>query len=296
MKDNSIQNGPVVIGGIGGSGTRVIAEILRNLNFYIGNDLNDSVDNLIYTLLFKRRKWFYKNRNNRKIIYRGLNILEKVMTGRRSFSVPEYIFILNAAVSMSRHGHNMERNGSGLWPMKRVAKIFNSVQFNIHTYAGWGWKEPNSHLLIDYMNDFFPNFKYIYATRNGLDMAFSQNQQQLFNWGPLFGVDLPKTDHDIPLASFRYWVKANRLALEKWENLGPKRFFWINYDQLCLDPKTEIRKLFSFLEVDVDEDIFRKCAELPKIASSTGRFKNHDISGFDHEDLMFLKSLNFEIY
>ena len=58
--------GPVVIGGVGGSGTRVIAEILRELKFFIGNDLNGPLDNLTYTLLFKRKKWYYKNYNNRK--------------------------------------------------------------------------------------------------------------------------------------------------------------------------------------------------------------------------------------
>ncbi len=48
------QNGPVVIGGVGGSGTRVVAAILSTLGFHLGNDLNESMDNLWTTLLFKR--------------------------------------------------------------------------------------------------------------------------------------------------------------------------------------------------------------------------------------------------
>ena len=45
---------PVVIGGIGGSGTRVVAGLLQQLGFDIGSDLNDSLDDLSFTALFKR--------------------------------------------------------------------------------------------------------------------------------------------------------------------------------------------------------------------------------------------------
>ena len=44
--------GPVAIGGVGGSGTRVIAEILIQLGFYIGSDLNSANDNLWFMLTY----------------------------------------------------------------------------------------------------------------------------------------------------------------------------------------------------------------------------------------------------
>src|SRR5580704_16555406 len=45
----------VAIGGVGGSGTRVGAALLQMLGYYIGDDLNEPLDNLWFTLLFKRR-------------------------------------------------------------------------------------------------------------------------------------------------------------------------------------------------------------------------------------------------
>ena len=45
---------PVVVGGIGGSGTRVFAQLLRDLGFDMGSDLNESLDDLGFTALFKR--------------------------------------------------------------------------------------------------------------------------------------------------------------------------------------------------------------------------------------------------
>jgi hypothetical protein len=45
----------LAIGGIGGSGTRIGAAFLQILGYYIGDDLNEPLDNLWLTLLFKRR-------------------------------------------------------------------------------------------------------------------------------------------------------------------------------------------------------------------------------------------------
>ena len=51
-----MKEGPVVIGGVGGSGTRLFATILKDLGFYLGADLNAAFDNLWFTLLFKRQE------------------------------------------------------------------------------------------------------------------------------------------------------------------------------------------------------------------------------------------------
>src|SRR5690625_1809266 len=46
---------PVAIGALGGSGTRMIAQFLRDAGYYLGDDLNTANDNLWFTLLFRRR-------------------------------------------------------------------------------------------------------------------------------------------------------------------------------------------------------------------------------------------------
>ncbi len=287
--------GPVVVGGVGGSGTRVIAEILSLLSFYLGNDLNGPKDFLLYTLLFKRKKWFYKNKTNEKLLRAGLQLLEKEVISHEPLSFNEISYLLNAIVSMSIHGHNHLGHGKYFWPLIRIKKMLFEKDIDLSRFNGWGWKEPNSHLLITQMDQYFENFKYIHTVRHGLDMAFSENQQQLYNWGPMFGVNLPKTSKEVPMASFQFWVKANRSALEKGKIMGPKKFLWINYDQLCINPEPQIRSLLSFLEIYPDELIVRKCAELPMVSESSGRFRNHDLDGFDDQNLMYLKSLGFVI-
>ena len=59
MKESNLLSShthPVVIGGVGGSGTRLIAQCLNELGFFLGPDLNEANDNLWFTLLFKRTR------------------------------------------------------------------------------------------------------------------------------------------------------------------------------------------------------------------------------------------------
>lgn len=286
--------GPIVIGGIGGSGTRVVAQILKELGIYIGTDLNEPLDNLSYTLLFKRPKWFYRNANNRNKIFRGLRILEKSMTNSNPrFTLSESIFLYKATVSMYRYGHNREGHGKGRWAIDRFRKIKEGqIGVNGNTIR-WGWKEPNSHLILPYLNEFFPDLKYIYVIRNGLDMAFSSNQQQLFNWGPMFGVDPPKREVDIPEASFRYWVEANKKVIEIGTKMGNDKFYLLNFDNICMDVETEINILLNFLNIEPNNETYNSLLNIPQFSSTMGRFREHEINWLGDEDLNFLQLIGF---
>ncbi len=59
MTERRNPNRPLVaIGGMGGSGTRLIARILVECGIYMGSDLNEALDNLVFTRLFKDPVWF----------------------------------------------------------------------------------------------------------------------------------------------------------------------------------------------------------------------------------------------
>jgi len=49
---------PLAIGGVGGSGTRIFAELLMRAGVAMGENLNVSNDNLDFTRCFKRKDWF----------------------------------------------------------------------------------------------------------------------------------------------------------------------------------------------------------------------------------------------
>ncbi|MEJ2189276.1 MAG: sulfotransferase [Acidobacteriota bacterium] len=287
--------GPVVIGGVGGSGTRVVAEITEALGYYLGDDLNSAKDNFWYTLLFKRPHWYRTHRDDKRQISTGLSLLSKLMMSREAPTPTELIFLVRAVVTMSLQGHDQRGSGRGFWPLVRLWRMLSVPKHHGNSYVGWGWKEPNSHLLISDLAAYFSECKYILTIRNGLDMAFSKNQQQLHNWGELYDVEAPASPADVPRVSLKYWVRANRSALEAGRALGRRRFDVVNFDRLCSHPASEIDKMVNFLGVSPDAAILKRVVSLPRTPASQGRYRGRDLRQFDDDDLAELENLGFSI-
>jgi hypothetical protein len=236
------------IGGLGGSGTRVVAQLFIERGIFMGDDLNASNDNLLFTRLFKNPEW-----------YRTASLEEK----RNQFQIFEK--------SMSLAGNFLG---------------------NI-----WGWKEPNTHLYLTELAEFLPDLKYIHVIRHGLDMAYSDNKAQLFNWGNEFGVEANAAEapDDLAVKNLEYWIRANRAATDKGDALFGNRFYLLNYDKLCENPKVEIKKVFDFLDIPLDEIALQKLALIPKVPASHERYRKHDISLFSHEQLDQVRAFGFTI-
>lgn len=295
MNKAELFRGPVIIGGVGGSGTRVIAEIVARFGYYLGDDLNSASDNLTYTLLFKRPAWFRKNYPVSRQFSTGFNILQKTLVTGKPFTIREKWFLRKAVNEMSKHGHNREGQGSGDWPRQRIEIIAKRRPLDNAKYCGWGWKEPNSHLALEAIQQHFTDFKYIHTIRHGLDMAYSSNQQQLYNWASLFGITVPEYPGDVPAASFRYWVEANRRVAEIGRKLGQEKFLLLNYDELCRDPLPGIIRLADFIGVKPDESGLAEAVALPHVPESAGRYKNQPGLIISEEDRMFLQEMGFRV-
>lgn len=293
MQKNGELSGPVIIGGVGGSGTRVVAEIINLLGFYIGDDLNPAKDNLWFLLLFKRPRWFRRARHDKHEIFTGLRLLSKAMLHKIRPGWPEVKFLIRAVLEISIFGHNYKGDGRGLWPFVRAWNMVAGHPKMILNPNRWGWKEPNSHIYLDYLADFFSNIKYIHTIRHGLDMAFSDNQQQLYNWGPIFGLELPQTKSDEPAASLKFWIKSNQRVIESGQKLGDQNFLVVNFDRLCLSPESEIQKIVSFLNIEPNPEKLEALIRIPQKPKSLGRYRAHNISQFDPADLNELERLGF---
>ena len=293
MQKNGELSSPVIIGGVGGSGTRVVAEIISHLGFYIGDDLNPAKDNLGFLLLFKRPRWFRRARHDKNKIFTGLRLLSKAILHQSGPEWPELRFLIRAVFEISIFGHNYKGDGRGFWPFVRAWNMVARQPKMTLNQSRWGWKEPNSHIYLEYLAAYFSNIKYIYTIRHGLDMAFSENQQQLYNWGPILGLELPKSRSDEPAASLKYWIKSNRRVMEIGEKLGGQKFLVVNFDRLCLSPKSEIQKIVSFLNIEPGAENLAALCRIPQRPKSLGRYRAHNISQFDPVDLNELENLGF---
>lgn len=271
----------VAIGALGGSGTRAIAQVLIDAGIYLGDDLNGPNDNLMFTRLFKNPSWY--KRANKEKIFKRLDVFNEYME-RDRLSIGSAFTLIRAAITNPTFHSNKKL-------VKNILhKVFNTPkERNI-----WGWKEPNTQIYIDELNEYFANLKYIHVVRHGLDMAFSNNNQQLHNWGYKYGVlvDGQESHDEIAYKQMEYWVRSTQDAISKGKNLD-NGFLLINHSTFCMKPKEQVDRIIGFLELDVQKSTLKHLYKIPKMSRSLNRYKDHDLNIFDKEQLDFVKEMGF---
>jgi len=282
--------GPIAIGGVGGSGTRIIAQILSNLGYYIGDTLNEALDNLWFTILFKRPRWFHAFPTDADI-FRALALFERAMLhGLASdISAADSSYIVDLVEQIERSGKSTGAS------REHADRLIRSEKPDFERYLGWGWKEPNSHLFLRQLCQKLDELRYIHVIRHGLDMAFSTNQQQAMNWGRLYGIESPQGCPMHPTAMLDYWIAANTVAIRTGEELLNERFLLINYDSMCTNPHNTLSSLIKLLAIDIPSEQISNLANLPRKPSSAGRFRLHGTRLFSDSQLADVRRLGFDV-
>lgn len=270
---------PVVVGGVGGSGTRVVAAWLHALGVYLGSDLNASNDNLWYTLLFKQEDILTVTQD---AFQERVAILTKGMTAGGPYTASQRATIRRlAAADRAQHQES--------WLQQRANSLLAAEP---PAQTTWGWKEPNSHVVLDRLQEALPGMRYIHLARNGLDMAFSKNQNQLRLWGAHF-LDTPFEVS--PRFALKFWRRVHERVLALQATMGD-RFLLLRFEDLCSDPGSEIRRLLSFIGQEATEARVRSLALLVNTPPSIHRYKRHDLHPFDLDDIAYVEQLGFETH
>jgi hypothetical protein len=276
---------PIAIGGVGGSGTRLIAQFLIDLGVYMGQNLNEYNDNLLFTVLFKRPQW--QQLASAEEVRQYIQLFETCMTGR-SLNLFDYTLLTSACFQ--------KRIMPWQESVDRAIKSIQSRKFiDSKQHLSWGWKEPNTQIFIEPIAHYFPRLRYIHVMRHGLDMAYSNNRLQLKHWGRHFGVEMPADEHLIPVAQLEYWIRSSQKTIQTGKKLLGDRFYLLNYDRLCLEPVSEITKLLQFLEVDQAEERAIDLSKQVSSSSSMGRYRSQNLSVFTTEQLAQAVDLGFEV-
>lgn len=277
---------PVAIGGLGGSGTRVFAALLQAAGIYIGDDLNTPLDNLWFTVLFKRAEW---GRKPNPGIPDPAEVATSIILFQRAMTEG-----LANELSPSDRGL-LARLRADLLPegdWQCGAQTINAdrlmASLSSPGVAGrpWGWKEPNTHVFLPHLDRHIQGFCYIHIVRDGFDMAFSNNTWQARHWGHLYSS--PDT-LDVPpaLQQMRYWTAANRAAIDYGVAHMPGRFLVVRYEDFCVRPNAHWARILRFLGLPVErplpEDLVRP--------STIGRSAKHDLTGFPAADLAEVHAL-----
>lgn len=279
LKNMSDKISPVAVGALGGSGTRVVAEILMQAGIYLGSNLNDANDNLTFTCLLKRPDWYMNSQKQDRI--RHILLFQKIMLGQK-LSVEEKLMYSKAY--FSNWNYTVKNKIKAPFRKKRKGD-----------FIGWGWKEPNTHHYLKDLAEIFPNLHYIHVVRNGLDMAFSDNVQQLKNFGMNYDISFPAERSKLPAAQLDYWIKANEHTISIGNKVLGKRFYLLKFEDLCLNPASTVENLLRFLQIELPASRIQHLATLPKLPSSSGRYEKANLSIFSEEQLERVERLGYHL-
>ncbi|TDG15112.1 hypothetical protein E2F43_02425 [Seongchinamella unica] len=273
---------PIVIGGVGGSGTRLVISLLRKMGVSFGGELNDSLDNLWFSLLFVRRSILLQSDEE-------MDKLAWLFTNGMRHGVEltqELRSLLDVACQYDR---------SPVIPREQLLQARESLlaaPLRNRRDEHWGWKEPNSHVLLPQLDRCFPQMKFVYVMRNGLDMAFSDNHNQLqYFWGDLM---LEGDTSPTPRNLLRYWIASHKRMQGFRQRLG-HRLHFLSFDRLCLDPEGELEALREFAGIQISKKVMAQLADKVSPPATMGRFRNHDLSIFDPADVEFVRQLGFDV-
>lgn len=226
---------PVVICALGGSGTRVVARIVSKAGCYMGSNRNRAEDAVEFVEFYDR--WINR-------------------------------YLLREVAPLCREEDDLMSADFHASVARHLAEIPGST-------VPWGWKEPRSHFLLPFLHAKYPELKLIHVIRDGRDMAFSQNRNQLRKHGPAI-LAASLLDAPPPVQMAALWSRVN-LTLGAYAEAHLRgQYLLVQLERLCADSDCVARQIVSFLGLrDVDLDFLSSEIVTP---ASIGRWrKQNDI-------------------
>ena len=298
------RSSPVVVGGVGGSGTRLMAEILMKLGFFMGHVVDTTKDNILFAPFFFRKpknfEDFFETRSEE--FHEALENFVQLMFSPFSPRHKQLVTFIKGIYFLGfpwNHRYAQRPLKKRLkvvaLGLRHAARTVCDLRLCESDYIGWGWKEPISHIFLKDISQHFPSMKYIHVMRNGLDMAFSNNRSQLLGWADYFGIIVPHGSELEPKASLQYWIQANKRAVEVCKHFLKDRFLILNFEKLCRSPYNELARLIRFLGREPASVDMNKLCSFIHIPSSIDRYKSRDLSIFSNEEMQTVESLQREV-
>lgn len=228
---------PIVVGCTGGSGSRVISQILRELGVFMGDECNKADD----AIPFCEFDWRW---------------------GR-------YIMLASGAHTPKGQALQVARpllHASA----RRVLRRKINRHLRPSTGGRWGWKHPHSYLLLPFLQSQLPRMRFVHLVRDGLDMATSSNQRQVRRYGDLF-VTQAERHLDPAVLAACFWSRANIAAYEAGQRHLGDRYVCLRFEDLCEHPLESVTMLARRLQIPASASDLQRAAALPASPATVGR-------------------------
>ncbi len=303
MSDKQFKD-PIVISGTTRTGTEIIVDVLRQLDYFMGVDLDKYRNNRTAKLLFNRPIWLNKVEKKKDNEFGAvLSLFERSMLEGFKGDIKKIdrkIIHKASRDYVTRHlsilSHGINLPVLLKWTKSRKQYLKTSEGINASDYKGWGWKGYSSQFYLDKLVKRYPKLHYVHVIEHGLDFAFSSQNNQLKIWASSFNINYPLLGTLDPNTMLDYWYRSNKAALDKVNELLPEeQIHVIRYKDLYTNLRPTIVDLMKFLGRLTRKDIINNLVELPQKPNSVDRYKAHDLSIFKGKDIAKVEDLGFEI-
>ncbi len=139
------------------------------------------------------------------------------------------------------------------------------------TGARWGWKAPRSIYLLPFLHAQFADLKFIHVLRDGRDMAFSKNQNQLRKHGRAVLHWRERWFYPMPIRSLLLWERVNLRAAGYGEAQLAENYHRVRFEDLCQVPVETTKQIMQFLAADANAESVARAEISPP--SSIGRWR-----------------------
>ena len=139
---------------------------------------------------------------------------------------------------------------------KTAWRLFQRMQGNPQFATGWGWKYPETYLIVPYVYKTFPNARFIHIVRDGRDVAFRRHLtddtetplgRQIL--GHLGVMDQPR--HIRAALSWQFQVEKYQAFAEQ---IPADRRLDLRFEDLCADPVAVMGQVAEFLGLTMSDE------------------------------------------
>jgi hypothetical protein len=198
---------PLVIGAVGGSGTRVFSRIAHGAGVFMGADRDAQEDSRPMSPFYGEFTTEYLKANGQPDDDRSEQLSQRLA--------------------------------------QCLAEHLEGLPGPDHP---WGVKNSRSMLMLPFWHQRFPEMRFLHVIRDGRDMAYSENDNQIRRHGrAVLGsdVDLPP-----PERAILWWARVNAAAADYGESELGQHYLRVRLEDLCARPKKTIRSLFDFIDAE----------------------------------------------
>lgn len=110
----------------------------------------------------------------------------------------------------------------------------------------WGWKDPRNILFIPVYLRLFPNAKFLFIVRNGVDVAYSLNTREIGRADRNINSNISVRCRTINRA-FRLWEEYMEIYAHFSKFITKQNLLELKYEDVCLDQDTYTSEIYNFI-------------------------------------------------